>query len=449
MQVRSTTRRTRRSKVQSEKHIIQLKSGIHQGKYLVKAPNGRDELGRLTYKRFGPFADLAKATLERDKHLAKQIEQGRASLPLGRQLKAMTVAEWADHWLNVIVRQGNSAGSFARYSSAFKRHVLPSLGHLPLVGEHALTKMRIQQWQQELLEQGIGAPSVNYALIRLKTCLEAALDEASIGLKANMARKVKLLPEVDESDYQGHPSDYPVIVAALAGDYREQLPIIGVNTGLRRSELAALHWGDVDLAGRKITLHWHLVTSGNGGDRITAFRPGTKENQEGKIVYEEVHLSQQAVEAFKAHRERLLEHKMASRCWKAGAVDMAFYAAGKSDRSGRPYVVPQNPVADEALVFPSRDGTPYDPDILGDWFAEKCRSAGINKTLHGMRHDSGSFMLTANPPVPITVVKEHLRHASLEVTIRTYLHSVRGTERQGADALDAVWANLDARPVAI
>lgn len=443
-QSRSTTRRVRRSKVQSEKHIIQLKSGIHTGKFLVKAPNGRDELDRLTYKRYGPFADLADAIEARDKHLASQIDLKRDSLPLGRQAKAKTLAEWADHWLNVIVYQANSTGSYHRYRSSFERHVLPLLGRIALVD---LTKMRVQKWQQELEQQGIGRPSINYALVRLKTCLEAALDETSIGLKANVARKVKPLTESSEDDYEGHPDDYPVIIAALAGDYREQLPQIGVDTGLRRSELAGLHWGDVDLPGRKLTLRWHLVTSGNNDERITRFVPGTKTNQEGKIILEVVHLTNRAVAAFQAHRERLLAHKLATKSWVAGTVDTAMYVATKNDRSGRPYVVPQNPVADDALVFPSRDGTSWDPDIMGDWFAEKCRSVGVNKTLHGLRHDCGSFQIAAG--VPITVVSKHLRHASVDITARTYAHMLRGAERQGADALDTLWASLDAQSVAV
>lgn len=446
-QVKTSTRRTRGSAKQAEtsqKHLVAIGSGIHAGKYWVRVPNGLiDEItGKEGTKVYGPYP-IERAIAKRDEHLAKR-EEGQTIQP-GRE-KLVTVENWWKHWIAQVKLHG-SAGSYNRYSSAGRRHVLPRLGG---VGLKRLTKTMIEQWQAELVAQGVGIEAVNYALKRLKTCLEAAIkDEAASGITVNPARNVEPLEGDPKAEYEGRFEDYLRLHAALEGDYRQALPQVGVDSGLRRSELLGLHWADVDLEAQTLTIRWHFTSSNDEDNHreVLAFRPGSKAKQDvkgGRLDFEKVHLSEDAVEALREHYTRLLRHKMGSKAWAAnvGKATKVFYAANKRAAEGRTYVVPQDPVAPTALVFPSSDGTPYVPDSFGGWFTGLCKRLGINKTPHGMRHDCGSFQLALN--VPITVVSKHLRHASVDITAKVYAHILQGDERRGADALAAKWAAMRA-----
>lgn len=445
-QEQPSTRRTRVSKKQQqlrEKHLVAIGSGIHAGKYWVRVPNGTDPItGKANKpKTYGPY-ELERAKAKRDEHLAK-LELVDV-VPLGRE-RFVTLESWSGHWLGQVKLHG-SVGSYSRYSSSFRRHVLPRLGGVQL---RRLTKTMVEEWQAELAAQGVGTEAINYALKRLKTCLEAAInDTPASGITVNPSRNVEFLEGDPKDEYEGRFEDYPLILAALEGDFRQALPQVGVDSGMRRSEICGLHWGDVDLEAGVLTMRWHYTSATDvaTGKTLNAFRPGTKAKQDTKkkrrLEFETIPLGPEAIAALREHQQRLLEHKMASKSWVADTLTEVFYAAGKKATEGPCYVVPQHPLAPTALVFPAADGTPWNPDAFGGWFTSLCKRVGIRKTPHGMRHDCGSFQLALN--TPITVVSKHLRHSSVDETAKTYAHMLKGDERRGANALAAKWASMRA-----
>jgi integrase len=442
----STTRKRRTALDKAGAYIHQHAEGtVRSGMYFVKVPNGRSETGAQLYRRYGPFPEtpegLARAVTKRDEHLAKQKTERKQTLPLGRAARPMTLAQWIEVWLGN-VRTLKTATTFDNYSGAMRRLVLKQLGGIALAD---LTKTRIEEWRNTLLENH-GAPSVNYALKRLKTCLQAALhDEATTHLKSNPAWFVELAPEdKGEDDYEGDPSDMPRMLAVIGESYMAALPLVATDAGLRRSEAAALHWRDVDWDNKQLILRWHFVSSGSKthGGIIAALRPGTKAS-DGE--FERVELSEPALEALRQARADLRRRQGPG--WKAGQASHVFYARNSRDRSGKPFVVPTDPGADEALVFPSASGMPYTTGALGEWFRGVTTRAGINKTLHGLRHDCGSFLLANN--VPLTVVSKHLRHANVAITAQIYSHMLLKDKRLGADTFGALWGSLEIRAIAV
>lgn len=444
VQVLSSRSRRRSKKERAGDFIHQHQSGIHQGKYFVKVPRERTETGAQLYKRFGPFPEIERAVEARDEYLATVAKDGVGAVPLGRKAKPMTLGEWVPIWLDTL-KNDVSHNTHSKYERAFKHHILPHLGKLAL---KELTRTRVQQWR-ETLKGETGPQMVNYCLKRLRTCLNAAaLDPTTTSLTLNPATRVKLVPITIERNV-GSPSDYPLLLEAAGEHYLAGMIQVAVDTGLRCSELVALHWKDIDFERRTVSLRWHTVSSGEVADAtaITAMRPYTKAAAHaGKVEY--VHLSERAIEALRQTRERLLVHKVAAgRAWKAGKASEVFYAGNASARTGKPYIVPERPTDDEALVFPAADGMPQPTNTLASWFARVTKKAGVEKGMHDMRHDCGSFMLAQG--VPLTVVSEHLRHKSPAITAQIYLHVLEEQVRLGADTLDKLWAQMDAQALAV
>jgi len=440
VQVRSTTRAPRRSKAAKQDHILQLHSGPHTGKFLVRINQGKKPNGSINYKHYGPFAELDRAIEARDNHFKALKTKHVEVLPVGRQARPMTLGEWTKHWLEVKLPNSLATSTVSTYARALERHMLPDLGDIALVD---LTTERIEQWREELKER-VGAPTVRYCLKRLKTCLKAAVTaKRTTGLEENPATAVEGV-RVKRKEHEGAPEDYPKLIAAAGDHYLAAVIQFTVDSGLRCSEVCALRWGDIDWAARTISVRWHMINVGSQkqGTALGALVPGTKTSG-GKVAT--VQLSRRTVEVLRAHRERL--RSMQGPGWKTGKPSDYFEADHSGMRSGKPYVVPTDPGAENGLVFPRSCGMPMPTNGMYGWFKAVCARAGVDKTFHGMRHDCGSFMLANN--VPLAVVSNHLRHANPAITAEIYTHLLRKQERLGADTMDALWASLEAEEQAV
>ena len=445
VQVVSTTRRKRRTALEmAGKGIYPINSGARSGMFRVRMPNGRDALGALQYKNYGPFAELADAIVARDKHLLAQTEQRTEALPLGRSAKPQTLREWAEHWLTYVLPMTAGISVQGKYRRAFERHILNEkidgvrLGDIALVD---LSTTHLQKWRGILAAQ-VGAPTLNYCIKRLKTCLAAAtLDPRTTGIHVSPAAGKRITIETlpDRERYEPSEDDEVALLAQAGDDYRAPLITVATQTGLRVSELVALRWKDVHWEARQLELCWHLVTSGSvkGGDLCVAFRPGTKASGGG---FETVELDDESLEALRLVRERLLEHKLqAGKGWKAGLASEIIYARDNKACSGTPYIVPERPTDDDALIFPALDGEPYRTAALGAWFDRIAHKAGLDKSIHKLRDDCGSILLANN--VPVAVVSKHLRHKNIQTTLKHYAHQLKDDRRLAADT----FANLRAR----
>lgn len=445
-QANGSTRRRRDGR--DMRYIVQLGArGSADVRWMAKIPDGKDETGKQLYKLI-KRADVDVVIELRDKYLADRKE-GQAR-QLGRPAKGMTVGEWVTHWLEHVVRVGQSASTYDVYKTSVDMRIVGNaLGKLPLT---LLTKKRVEEWRGELEQAGDGAPAINSALARLKTALEEATEQdrrAETGISINVARKVRPLKVAKATPYVGSPDETRRLVDALAGTYLASLIQVSTDLGLRRSESAGLQWGDIDFEAGTVTIKRHVVVSGSGATRVQRIVPGTKTS---KGAWYTLPLSARSLAMLREAQTLLREHKLRTRGWQAGTVTAFVYTSTASGRTGTPYVVPQDPCAPDAFVWPYRrplsgaprdnvDGGPWDPTTLGGWFVRLCRSLGIvGKSLHDLRHDCATFLIGAG--VPLTVVADHMRHKDAALTASVYAHLLASQERLAVRTQDALWDRL-------
>src|SRR5262245_7228729 len=137
------------------------------------------------------------------------------------------------------------------------------------------------------------------------------------------------------------PQEVEIIPAHKIGDVLAKLygrsiypkVIVALFTGMRRGEIVALRWPNVDLAGKVIKVYESVEETTAHGLR---FKP-TKT----KAGVRDITLPDLVVEALTEHRRHQLEQRVAMGL-------------------GKP--------ADDALVFPALDGGPQSPrQLSGDW----------------------------------------------------------------------------------
>ena len=127
-----------------------------------------------------------------------------------------------------------------RYAIAYKIHVEPWLGHLPL---QELTVGRLREWQAQLTAAGVTAKSIRKARTFLSSVLRHAAESEAI--QANPLSLVRA-PKLPHTDAAIALSPRQVErLRRLLGPRDAMIVSLLAYSGVRPGEMRALRWGDV------------------------------------------------------------------------------------------------------------------------------------------------------------------------------------------------------------
>jgi len=231
--------------------------------------------------------------------------------------------------------------------------------------------------------------------------ISAALNDAvRLGLiRSSPAGAVKLPPAESKERRSLSPEELERYFAAAAGHWIEPILRLAAATGMRRGELLALTWQDVDFSAGTITISKSLEQT----------RAGLRIKETKTRTTRVIRIGPSAVEALRLQRSLQDE-------WRR--------------ELGSDY-------RDHGLVFSAPDGGFLKPDTTT---AEACRvaaRAGLKGGgLHALRHTHGSMLLSAGLPLP--AVSKRLGHANPNITAAVYAHALPSDEERAAEAFERV-----------
>jgi integrase len=202
------------------------------------------------------------------------------------------------------------------------------------------------------------------------------------------------LPAVERREALAHePTAIAKLLDSADGTHSWPLIALAVAAGMRRGELAALRWENVDLDER--TLDVKLSYAEIPG-RVWLKTP--KSNEPRRIDLPEL-----AVQALKRQRKLQAAQKL---------------------KAGGHYL-------DEGYVFTPDAGGHYTPNSIYKVFARSATRAGLTLTkLHAARHSYATWLIASG--VDVATVSKLLGHSEITTTLRTYAHMIKG---QGKDAV--------------
>jgi integrase len=300
----------------------------------------------------------------------------------------MTLREAADAWL-----EGARAGSIRnRSGDRYKPSVVRSyetslrLRVLTELGNRKFSEIRrrdVQDLADRLLGQGLDPATIRNTLMPLRAIYRRALARGDVAV--NPTRGLELPAVRGKRDRIVSPEEGEALLAALP-DRDRALWATALYGGLRRGELQALRWDDVDLA--------------NGVIRVEQ----AWDVQEGPIPPKS-RAARRRVPIPAILRDYLVEH-----------------------RHGLPGV--------KGHVFGRPDGRPFDGPTVDARAKAAWRRASLEPiTLHEARHTFASLMIAAgvNPKALAT----YMGHASVTITLDRYGHLMPGNEDETAARLDA------------
>lgn len=302
----------------------------------------------------------------------------------------LTVAEYVTAWLEG--RRDLKPATRENYLLAL-RPVTATVGARPL---QALTKSDLDSTVAQMLNgslrstgtagKPLSARSVRLTLGVLSQALDSAVREGR--LHRNVAALVERPRQATVKPTVWEASDTARFLSAadndrLAGAWRLTLH------GLRRGEVLALRWQDVDLEAGLVAVHrTRVVVAGQA-----VIQDSTKTTSGRRTVP----LSPEAVAVLRLHRAQQREERLlAGSSW--------------ADQEGH-------------LVVDTL-GRMVSPRWYADTFKALSKRAGVPVVrLHDARHAYGSYLLDAGVPVP--VVAQVMGHASPAITMTVYAHALR------------------------
>jgi integrase len=319
-------------------------------------------------------------------------DQGRG---VDRDRSRMRLDVFLDEWLQATSSERRPSTDKG-YQNLFDVRVKPRLGATVL---RDLDAGAIEKLKAALLRSGgrrgdgLSAQSVKNTLRALGRALADA--ERWGWIQRNPVRGVRA-PSGRKPEMRTWSADEVRQFLAGVGD-DPLAPVFGLalSTGLRRGELCALRWSDVDLDRGQLSVRRARVAAGyevhegepkSGRARTVALGPGT-------------------VAMLREHRRRQLE---------------AHLALGLP----RP-----------TLVVTREDGTDMHPQSLTYYFDQAVEASGLPRIrFHDCRHTAATLLLEAGEHPK--VVQERLGHSSIQITLDTYSHVTEGMQERAAGLID-------------
>ena len=288
-----------------------------------------------------------------------------------RELREATFEEFSLKWLAYMEPQVKPS-TFDSYARYFANHHVPAFGRYPL---QALTPGLIQEFVAGLQAKELSGKSINNFLVPLKKMLADAVRWGYLAVSpaADIERA-----KVHQQEMRAlSPEEVRRFLAAAEPDYW-LLFATAVFTGLRRGEVLALQWGDIDWQRHQINVRRSLW-------RGQFIGPKTKR------AYRSVDLAPQLEAALLEARPNLRTGELAT-----------------------------------TLIFSNRNGRPLEPDnLVKRHFLPTLARAELPRIrYHDLRHTTASLLIAAGEHPK--AIQAMLGHASIQTTLDRYGHLLPG-----------------------
>jgi len=307
-----------------------------------------------------------------------------------------TVREFLCRWIVDYPASSELAPKTIRtYQFLISRYILPNIGNILLSN---LAPTQVQALYTKLIEKdGVSQRTALHVHRVLSQALNYAARQDLIPY--NPASREKITPprpKWAKINFVDEEQAMKLLDKATGSQYYDFF-YLALWTGMRRNEILALRWQDIDL------------------DKGTISVNGSIDRVNGRLE----------------RRETKTEKSCRTISISTSACDLLRQRKGQLIAQG---LVPR----DGDYIFSKADGQPYDPDAVTHAFAKIAKSAGLPHTrLHDLRHAHASFLIKQG--IPAKVISERLGHSGISITMDTYGHLMPGMDGIAAQKFDEVF----------
>ena len=374
--------------------------GIHHradGRWEARLNLGSRDGKRIRKSYFAATHDEVASLLA---HAKSQHDRG-IPIPHSR----IAVAGFLLGWLDTI-KATVRPRTYESYELHVRHHINPEIGNIRL---SALRPGHIRSLFRRKLASGLSPQSVVHMRTVLNTALRQAIGDRS--LSWNPVSSVKR-PKVRRRTYSPFtPEQARAFLAAAENTRLCTAFAIGLSLGLRRGEVLALRWCDIDLDALTIRVEQTIQrvrakVAGTAGFQVS--EPKTDRSRRTLVR------PAMLVPLLRRHRARQAQERLAA-------------GTDWNDALG-------------ALLFTTPRGRPIEPRDVQAEFKATLAAAGLpDMRLHDLRHAAATFLIAQG--LPLRLVMEVLGHSTIALTANTYGHIERGMMADAASRMDALLAS--------
>lgn len=414
------------------------------GSYRITVSCGRDIYGKKIREKATFTPDPGLTPKKRQKAVEEFARQFEAQVKNGMAMddRKITLKEFADRWLEEYAAQKLQPGTVEHYKAELDAKILPALGHLKLseLRPHNLNAFFVAMTKDGSRKDGKPGGYSKGSIAKTRNVFSSVLRTATEWEIIDRNPLDKVRPQAEEAaeklkfftpeqaatflDYiekpytiqtKGHKriddtgKEYTVGGYESTREIPEQMRvlfILAIYAGLRKGELLALEWSDIDFQADTISVTKSVSVV--AGQQITK-APKTKTSR--RIV---------SIPHFLTLRLKALKNDRIKYRWDLGdywqGAEWVFIQdKGKQMSYSAPYSAFQDTIARYNAGKPVAAQLPAIP-------------------FHGLRHTSATLLIAGKQDV--RTVSSRLGHAQASTTMNIYAHALQETDRKAAAALE-------------
>lgn len=368
-------------------NIREIKTKTGEIHYQITVEGGYDP---LTGKRIRAYKNVKGSKREANSVMHRMItemEQGKHT-----KKNHKTVGEWVEEWVREYLPNIEETTKIG-YKTKIRCYIKPYIGDILI---SSLRAEHVQRMVNSMMAQGLSPKNIRDTYNNVNAAMKKAVKLHFIPY--NPCEAVEL-PKLKKYRAKVYSPDMIQTLLEKAKDTDMYLPIfLLVMVGLRRGELLALRWDDIDFRDNILKVRNNMVRGENG------YIIKSPKSESG---IRDIHLGQDVMSLLMQERLNYMKDMN-----KVGFQNLN-------------------------LVIRQEDGSPFHPDSMSQkWrrFLEKYNLPKIR--LHDLRHSNATALIQAG--VSPKVVQQRLGHADVQITLNTYTHVLPEMDIEAAEKLDAI-----------
>lgn len=415
-----------------------------KGSYQITVSMGRDIFGKKLIETTTFTPDPTLTPKKRQKAVEEFARQFEADVKNGIALdgRKITLKDFTDRWLIEYAAQKLQPKTVENYKAELNDKILPVLGHLKLselrpatlnAAFVAMTKdgsrrdgkpggysrATIKKTQDVL--SSVLRTATEWEIIeknpmdKVRSVGECAAEKVEFFTPEQAATFLDFIEKPYKVKTKGHKRTDDTGKDYTVGDYErtkevpEQLRVLfnlAIYGGLRKGELLALEWSDIDFVNDTVTIS--KAVSVVAGQQITK-EPKTKTSRRTVSI---PHFLTQRIKALKVDR---LKYRLSLGDYWQGGEWLFIQDNGKQMSYSTPYSAFQ--------------------DLITRYNVEKKADKQLPAIpFHGLRHTSATLLIASKQDV--RTVSSRLGHAQASTTMNIYAHALQETDRKAVNALE-------------
>ncbi|MEM1484014.1 tyrosine-type recombinase/integrase [Oscillospiraceae bacterium PP1C4] len=378
---------------------IRKRSGKSGASWQITLDKGVDTQG----KRQREYITVNGTKKEAQATLTEKISQFNRGTYI--EPSQLTVEDCIHQWMKVYAVPRLAPSTINGYKVNFEKHTIPYIGNVKL---QQLTPVQIQDMFTLLADKGLKPRTIKYVHTTLREALQYAYKMRMV--PQNVADFVSP-PKQEKFKASVYTEEEAIQLLQHASGTDMDIPLhLALGLGLRRGELLALYWKDIDFQNKIVTICRNLVCINK------EFRFDNPKTESGNRT---ILLSQSLL-------EKLKKHKIAQ------AENQLFL--------GQEY-------ENNDLICCRPDGKPYHTGSFSHKFSQFLKKNGLRHIrLHDLRHTNATLMMKYG--VHAKIASERLGHSNIAITLDTYSHVSPEMQTDATNKLESgIFDKLDQKIV--